>query len=553
MGTVVAARDRELNREVALKVLSGAASLDPESVERFHRESEAVARLDHPGIVRLYERGEAGGLHFYAMELVKGTSLDTFMRRERVAYLEAARIVAQCAHAMDFAHAQGVLHRDLKPANILLDPSGRARVTDFGLARIDRKATLTTEGTVVGTPLYLAPELAIGDRATRRSDIYSLGATLYELATGKPPYPGKDARTVMMRVLNEAPIPPDESDPRIPKDLVRIIGKAMARSPEERYPNARSLAVDLERFAQGRSLEINKTAAFKESSAAALGRKIAVNGAIVLGVVAVLLLLVYLDTQRKRLESKNQELEGKLKRAKLAGPAELALDQKIDREGILASKDRDIRARTALKSLTADATDESSKRSVEEMVARAKETADNPTLAGSALRQALAITPHRWDLHLELARAIATTDVDEAENELTMCIVSTETTRELQLAARLERGRLSRSRGDPVSLWLAAVDLKLVRGADAVPEPLRVPVAADLAFALASTGEVASGEKILNELPTATGDEVARVALARAAVAKANNDSVGIETELAHAREAASSDETRRLVDTFPR
>ncbi len=334
---------------------------------------------------------------------------------------------------------------------------------------------------------------------------------------------------------------------------MRIIGKAMARSPDDRYANARSLAVDLERFAQGRSLEINKTAAFKESTAARLGRKIAVNGGIVVGIVATLLLLVYLDTKSKRLESENKTLEGKLKRAKLGGAGEPARDQKIDMEGILASKDRDIRARNAIKSLIADATDESSRRSLNEMLSRAREAADNPTVAGSALRQALSIYPHRWDLHLELARAIATTELDEAENELTMCVVSPETTRELQLAARLERGRLSRSRGDPVSLWLAATDLKLVRGADAVPEGQRVMVAADLAFALASTGEVQNAEKILGELPTATGDEIARIALARAAVARAQNDAVGVDSELAHAHEAAASDETKRLVDAFTR
>src|SRR5207247_1116290 len=139
--------------------------------------------LKHPHIVGMYERGEADGLHYYAMELVKGVSLDAVIRRERVSYTEAARLMAQCAHAIDYSHGQGVLHRDVKPANILLEESGRARLTDFGLARLDRKATLTQDGIVVGTPLYLAPEVARGERASRASDTYSLGATLYELAT----------------------------------------------------------------------------------------------------------------------------------------------------------------------------------------------------------------------------------------------------------------------------------------------------------------------------------------------------------------------------------
>jgi hypothetical protein len=358
----------------------------------------------------------------------------------------------------------------------------------------------------------------------------------------------------MIRVLNEAPIPPDESDPRIPKDLVRIIGKAMARQPDDRYPNARSLAVDLERFAQGRSLEIKSTAAFKESTAARFGRKLALYGTVGAAALVMIALVVYLDTRRKQLEGEKKKLEGELRHAKLAGLSETAKDLRVDVEGIHASQDRDIRARIAMKALTVDATDANSKKSVEDMLARARASAqESPTVAGTTLRQALALSPHRWDIHLELARTIAATEADEAENELTMCVISPEASRELQLAARLERGRLSRSRGDPVSLWLGATDLKLVQAAGAVPDAQRVAVAADLAFALAETGEVKNAEKLLADLPAASGDELARVALARAALARAKNDAPGADAELARARDAAATDETKRLVDVFNR
>jgi hypothetical protein len=556
MGIVLQARHVELNRDVALKVLAPSVAAEPEAIERFRRESEAVAGLDHHGIVRLYERGESAGLHYFAMELVKGTSLDAVIRRERIPYVDAARIISQCAHAIEFAHARGILHRDLKPANILLEASGRARITDFGLARMDHKATLTSEGTVVGTPLYLAPELATGERASRKSDIYSLGATLYELATGKAPYEGRDARTVMMRVLNEAPIPPTEADPRIPKDLVRIIGKAMARKPDERYPNARALALDLDRFAQGRALEIGGgTAAFRESTAKRTGKRVLVAGGAVAALAGTITVVLVLNVKRHRAEDTATRLQAQLEQARTATAPEAGADLNVDVQAVGVSRDRDVRARTALRGLTENATDAKAGASVDAMLARARPSEkDDPALAASALREALGVFPHRWDIHLELGRTLASCEPDEAEKELTMCIVSPEAAKEVQVDARLERGRFYRARGDAISLWLATVDLQLAVAAHAKSaEAERAGVAGDLAFALASIGEVSKAETALAGVAGATGDELARVCLGRAAVARVKRDTATADAELGRARDAAASDDVKRLVDAFAR
>ncbi|MBI3725671.1 serine/threonine protein kinase, partial [bacterium] len=372
MGTVVVARHTDLGREVALKVLSHAAAVDAESVERFRRESEATARLKHANIVGMYERGEADGFHYYAMELISGVSLEDVMKRERVSYIEAARIMSQIAHAIDYAHGQGVLHRDLKPANILLDDSGRPRVTDFGLARMNQKATLTSDGIVVGTPLYLAPEVARGGRGSRQSDIYSLGATLYELASGKPPYPGLDARTVLLRVLAEPPAAPTVVDPRMPADLVRVIAKAMARDPAERYANARQLAVDLDRFVQGRALEIGGSAeAWKERPAARHARS---AGLLVLSLAAlacVIALFVDERAKRRALEREKKEREAKLR---TRPPEDHGLTDK-DAVGVRALEVRDDRARAALASLPDDAADPLARGLFDERLSRAHEAA----------------------------------------------------------------------------------------------------------------------------------------------------------------------------------
>jgi thioredoxin-like negative regulator of GroEL len=564
MGTVLHARHRELKREVALKVLSLAASNDPDSVERFRRESEAVARLDHPNIVRLYERGRADGIHYFAMELVKGIPLDAVIRRERMPYAEAARLISQCAHAIDYAHGIGILHRDLKPANILLEDSGRARVTDFGLAHIDQKATLTSAGTVVGTPLYLAPEVARGERGSRRSDIYSLGATLYELATGRPPYEGRDARTVMQRVLNEAPIPPEDADPRVPRDLVRIIAKAMARDPEDRYAHARSLANDLDQFAQGRSVALKGGgAAFRETAASRYWKRAVATVTIMGSIGALAVFVIWLDRAKNTAEREKQKAERELRRLREDHTTAPAVPRGVDEEGARASQDRDIRARIGLKQLGEDATDAGAKKHFDELVARARESEkDSPGTAATILREALVLFPHEWETRIELARTLTAVDGDDAENELSMIALAPDSPKAAQLRARLERARIERFRAVAakdanqalVPMWLASSDLRLVSAARfGATDSERAGVSADLAFTLAYLGDVKVATAILDGLPDVSGDEVARVALARLAIARAVNDGSRADAELARARDAAQSDEQRKLVEMLTR
>jgi serine/threonine-protein kinase len=203
MGAVYRARHIPLNRDVALKVVRGAALASPRLLARFHLESQAVARLDHPNIVPVYESGELDGLPWFSMKRVEGESLAQRIAAGAISLAgfsgaaaerarreaEIARLISTVAHAAHYAHQHGVLHRDLKPGNILLDQDGTPYLTDFGVAKIvQEEAGLTLTAELIGTPSYMAPELALGKTASAGSDVYSLGAILYELLTGKPPF-----------------------------------------------------------------------------------------------------------------------------------------------------------------------------------------------------------------------------------------------------------------------------------------------------------------------------------------------------------------------------
>lgn len=186
---VYRAHDVVGGREVALKLLSDRA--DPAMVLRFAREAKALARLDHPHIVKTFDAGVANGQRYLAMELVRGGSLKERLQRGPLEWHQAVRLAAQVAQALAHAHAAGVIHRDLKPGNIMLDDEGTARLMDFGLAHVSDVSAMTRTGTVMGTVYYLSPEQAVGKRVDARSDLYSLGAVLYEMVTGLPPLPGR--------------------------------------------------------------------------------------------------------------------------------------------------------------------------------------------------------------------------------------------------------------------------------------------------------------------------------------------------------------------------
>jgi tetratricopeptide (TPR) repeat protein len=291
MGIVYEARQISLNRRVALKILSGGLGLNTTAVQRFQREAEAAARLHHTNIVPVYATGEVESTHFYAMELIDGPSLDYVVRQLSPArgaapladkgaatgpYLEeattssgsaskltssslssdghyfdtVARLIAAVADALDYAHKQGVIHRDIKPSNLLLSADGRLSINDFGLARILEQPGMTIAGELVGTPMYMSPEQVAAGRTPldHRTDIYSLGATLYELLTLQPPFRGVRREEILGQIIHKEPRPPRKVNRKVPVDLETICLKAMDKDPDRRYQTAGQMAEDLQRY-----------------------------------------------------------------------------------------------------------------------------------------------------------------------------------------------------------------------------------------------------------------------------------------------------------------
>lgn len=276
MGIVYRARQRSLDREVAVKVLHPAHELLGDAIERFGRETRALARLRHPHIVAIHEVGEAEGRLFFTMDLIEGQTLARFLatRKRPVPVAHAVKLVRQVADAIAFVHEHGMVHRDLKPANVLLDDAGDAFVVDFGIAT-DPSAgvTLTATGRLMGTPAYMAPEQALGQRAkvTERTDIYSLGVMLYELVTGKPPFEEESVVATIQAVANDEPRRPSKLRRELPLPLENIIAEAMAKDPARRYGTARALEEDLGRFARGEV--VNAAPPSFARSAVRLGRR----------------------------------------------------------------------------------------------------------------------------------------------------------------------------------------------------------------------------------------------------------------------------------------
>ncbi|MDF2741563.1 MAG: serine/threonine protein kinase [Actinomycetia bacterium] len=249
MGQVYRARDRVLQRTVAVKVLSAAATQDLELVARFGREARAAAALNHPNIVTVFDSGADGDLHYLVTEYVEGQSLAGLLRQEGVLEprraAEVGRLVCQ---ALAAAHAAGLVHRDITPGNVLVDPAGLVKVADFGIAKLAAASTMTGDGMLLGTAAYLAPEQAQGRPVDGRSDLYALGCVLYALVTGAPPFAGDSPVAVAARHLTEQPIPPSERNPRVGAALEAVILTALARDPADRYQSAAAMAKDLNRI-----------------------------------------------------------------------------------------------------------------------------------------------------------------------------------------------------------------------------------------------------------------------------------------------------------------
>ncbi len=254
MGVVYRARHVRLNRIVALKMLLAGAYAAPQESARFRREAEAVAGLRHANIVQVYDVGDIESRPYFTMEFVEGGSLAQKLAGTPQPALQSAALAATLAEAVHAAHQGGIVHRDLKPANILLTADGTPKIADFGLARhFDAGRALTLSGARLGTPSYMAPEQAIGKghKIGPSADIYSLGAVLYELLTGRPPFRGATAVETELQVIYEEPAPPSRLNSKVPRDLETICLKCLRKDPERRYATAAELAEDLHRFARG--------------------------------------------------------------------------------------------------------------------------------------------------------------------------------------------------------------------------------------------------------------------------------------------------------------
>jgi eukaryotic-like serine/threonine-protein kinase len=257
MGIVFRARHLKLNRAVALKMALAGAYASPPQRKRFQREAEAVAALRHPNVVQIHDVGDSDGRPYFTMEYVEGGSLAQKLAGTPQPARQAAALMTTLAGAVHAAHQVGIIHRDLKPANVLLTADGVSKITDFGLARrLDDEAGLTLTGTAVGTPSYMAPEQAQGktDAAGPAVDIYALGAILYELLTGRPPFRAETGAETLYQVISQDPVPPSRLNGKVPRDLETICLKCLHKEPRFRYVTAAALADDLDRFLGGETI-----------------------------------------------------------------------------------------------------------------------------------------------------------------------------------------------------------------------------------------------------------------------------------------------------------
>ncbi len=247
MGTVYEATQESLGRRVALKVLPAYLSVRDKCVERFYQEARAAANLRHPNIVTIYAVGEAAGVHYYAMELVEGHTVEALFAARSEDWRRIAEIGEQAALALGHGHENGVIHRDVKPSNILVNNEQRVKVTDYGLARLEVAATSVTSAYLVGTPMYMSPEQAQSPRVKidARTDIYSLGATLYYMIGGHAPFDGEDVYELIQKAIKAEPVPLSRINPNLPSALEDVVVKAMRKDREVRYQTATSLAEDL--------------------------------------------------------------------------------------------------------------------------------------------------------------------------------------------------------------------------------------------------------------------------------------------------------------------
>src|SRR5436309_3174251 len=264
-GVVYRARQKSLNRTVALKVIGLGQWATQAHLKRFRREAESAANLDHPCIVPIYEVGEREGSCYFSMKFIDGGQLDEVAKRTPISTRNAAELIAKLARTVHYAHEHGILHRDIKPGNILVDAKGEPHLTDFGLARLlETKSTVTHTMELLGTPSYMAPEQAVGNnaRVSSATDIYGLGAVLYQLLTGHPPFAGGTTYETVRLVLETEPRQPRLSNPKIDRELSTICLKCLEKDPKRRYSSALALAEDLEHWLRHEPIRARHSSVF---------------------------------------------------------------------------------------------------------------------------------------------------------------------------------------------------------------------------------------------------------------------------------------------------
>ncbi len=290
MGVVYKARQVSLNRPVALKMIKAGVLADDAELRRFHNEAKAVALLDHPGIVSVYEVGEHDGQCYLSMKLIDGGNLGDQIASFRDNPRAAVTMMIEAAEAVQHAHMRGILHRDLKPANILIDAVGHLHITDFGLAKLmESNVDMTASGAIIGTPAYMSPEQAAGHRGrmSLATDVYGLGAIFYALLTGKSPFGGDNVIETLEAVRNRPPEVPRKRNASIPRDLELICLKCLEKNPADRYPTAGALVDDLRRWAAGEPVSV-RAAGIAERVAKWARRKPTLAAAYTLGLLSLL-------------------------------------------------------------------------------------------------------------------------------------------------------------------------------------------------------------------------------------------------------------------------
>ncbi len=326
MGVVYKARQIKARRVVALKMIRGGWGAEPQRRSRFRTEIEAVAALAHPNIVPIYEVGEQEGCDFFSMEFMPGGGLDAKLAGAPQAGGEAAELVAQLAGAVQSAHRRGVVHRDLKPSNVLLAADGTPKIADFGLAkRLEGESGQTRTGEILGTPCYMAPEQALG-KVGPACDIYSLGAILYELLTGRPPHQGVTPMDTLQQVMTLEPVRPSRLQPKVPRDLETICLKCLNRDPAKRYADAGSLADDLQRFLGNKPIRARPAGMVERALKWARRRPAAAAliAVLVVSVFGFLGGLLWHNAQLHEAAERERELAGAAERARIAAQSHAA-------------------------------------------------------------------------------------------------------------------------------------------------------------------------------------------------------------------------------------